>query len=169
MIPWTLTRFSVPLEEKYPHSIMLPPPCLTVGTQRSSAYIYFCFLPPDVFSIHMANSASIWPNNSQLCLIRPQDGWPKNGILLHVTSSKARRASIYFLAKLSSEACIHEDSPLCKTHSMVDRDTFVPAWSSVSIRALVVVQGLLLTSQAQQIFLASLGDTLCFLPCHWGF
>ena len=47
MIPWTLTRFPVPLEEKHPHSIMFPPPCLTVGT-------VFSFHPSDVFSIHMA-------------------------------------------------------------------------------------------------------------------
>ena len=52
--------------------------------------------------------------------------------------------------------------PLCKTRTMVDRDIFVPAWSSVSIRALVVVRRLFLTSR--MIFLASLWKTLRFLP-----
>ena len=32
MMPYCLTRFPVALAEKQPHSIMLPPPCLTFGT-----------------------------------------------------------------------------------------------------------------------------------------
>lgn len=52
---------------------------------------------------------------------------------------------------------------LCKkSRSGVYHGTFVPVWSSVSIRALIVIRELLLTSR--QTFLASLGDTLRFLP-----
>jgi hypothetical protein len=31
IIPSILTSFPVPADEKHPHSMMLPPPCFTVG------------------------------------------------------------------------------------------------------------------------------------------
>ena len=120
--------------------------------------VCFSFLPPDVFSIHKK-----WPNTSNFVSSDHRMVDQKRGSCFRWPVAKARRASrCFFLSSGVFRGLRPWRSPLCKTHSMVDRDTFVPAWSRVSIRALVVVRGLMLTSR--QIFLASVGDTLRFLP-----
>lgn len=64
MTPCTRTRFPVPEGAKHPHSTMLPPPCLTVGTVfsglKASSFLH------QTSNIHM-------PKQLQFSFIRPKD------------------------------------------------------------------------------------------------
>ena len=64
MIPWIFTKSPVPEAEMAPHTIILPPPCLTVGKRHS--FLYLAPLPPS--NIH----SSLVGKPFKLGLISPQ-------------------------------------------------------------------------------------------------
>ena len=89
MIPWTLTRFTVPLEEKHPHIIMFPPPCLTAGTVFLGLYT-----SPFILQTY---SASIWPNNSNFVSSNHMMVDQKLGSCFRWSPAKAKRHCNHFL------------------------------------------------------------------------
>lgn len=73
MIIWTWTRFNVPESAKHPYSVMLPPPCLTVGTVFSSPFF------------HQTKATS---KQLQFSPIRPKDRPPKLISTFQIAKSK---------------------------------------------------------------------------------
>ena len=116
--------------------------------------VCFPFLPPGVFSIHSPNKSNFVSLDHRMVdqKLASDDLQQRPGEL----------PDVFFLSSGVFRGLRPRRPPLFKTRSILDRHTFVPAQSSVSIIALVVVRELLLTSQ--QIFLANLGDSLRFLP-----
>lgn len=98
MIPWALTGFPLPLEEKHPHSILFPSPCLTVGTVFFGLYASPFFL--------QTYSASIRPNNSNFVSSEQRTVDQKLGSCFR---SPGESPEVSSWEAASSEAYVHGD------------------------------------------------------------
>lgn len=158
-MPFTLCKAPVPLAAKQPHSIILPPPCLTVGMVflglKASPFLLqtYCWALCPNSSIFVSSD-----HRTFLQKVLPLSMWSAANF------SQALRCCFWSKGSLLARQPL---SPWrCKTRLTVDTDTCVPAASNSWQICFLVVLGWLFIRLTN--FLSTAGDSLHFLPDRGG-
>ena len=149
------TRFLVPLPEKQPHSIMLPPPCLTVGN------VFFGLKASPFF--RQTYATSLWPKSSIFISSDQRIDDQNASSLSRWLWANFRRDLVWLGLRSGVFRGRRPFSPaLFNVLWRVCLEMLVPLSSRPFNISLVVIRGLIVAARTN--ILACLAETLGFLP-----